>query len=113
MTIPVMYLWPLGCLTLIGFVHTLFAIEEVAYKIMHRSPMTDKGMPRDESKVRDPERIVLSRAVECVQARAYYEYTISFYGEGEAEVYLTQVLQKAEDDLSESVANLLGAEAAS
>ena len=36
MTIPVMYLWPLSCLTLIGFVHTLFAIEEVAYKIMQR-----------------------------------------------------------------------------
>ena len=33
MTIPVMYLWPLGCLTLIGFVHTLFAIEEVMYKL--------------------------------------------------------------------------------
>jgi hypothetical protein len=33
MTIPVMYLWPLGCLTLIGFVHTLFAIEEMAYKL--------------------------------------------------------------------------------
>ena len=36
MTIPVLYLWPLGCLTLIGFVHTLFAIEEMAHQIMQR-----------------------------------------------------------------------------
>jgi hypothetical protein len=36
MTIPVMYLWPLGCLTLIGFVHTLFAVEEVVHKIMKK-----------------------------------------------------------------------------
>ena len=36
MTIPTPYLWPLGCLTLIGFVHTLFAVEEVVHKIMQR-----------------------------------------------------------------------------
>jgi hypothetical protein len=36
MTIPVMYLWPLGCLTLIGLVHAVFALEEVAYKIMQK-----------------------------------------------------------------------------
>ena len=36
MTIPVMYLWPLGCLTLIGLVHAVFAIEEVVHKIMRR-----------------------------------------------------------------------------
>ena len=34
MTIPVMYLWPLGCLAMIGLVHAVFAIEEVAYTIM-------------------------------------------------------------------------------
>ena len=36
MTIPVMYLWPLGCLAMIGLVHAVFALEEVAYKIMRR-----------------------------------------------------------------------------
>ena len=36
MTIPVMYLWPLGCLTIIGLIHAVFAIEEVAYKIMQK-----------------------------------------------------------------------------
>jgi hypothetical protein len=36
MTIPAEWAWPLGCLTLIGFVHTLFAIEEVAHKIVQR-----------------------------------------------------------------------------
>jgi len=36
MTIPVMYLWPLGCLTLIGFVHTLFAIEELLHRLIRR-----------------------------------------------------------------------------
>ena len=36
MTISVMYLWPLGCLAVIGLVHIVFAIEEVAYKIMRR-----------------------------------------------------------------------------
>ena len=36
MTIPVMYLWPLGCLAMIGLVHAVFAIEEVAHKIMQR-----------------------------------------------------------------------------
>ena len=34
MTIPIPYLWPLGCLAMIGLVHAVFAIEEVAYKIM-------------------------------------------------------------------------------
>lgn len=36
MTIPTPYLWPLGCLAMIGLVHAVFAIEEVVYKIMRR-----------------------------------------------------------------------------
>jgi hypothetical protein len=31
-----MYLWPLGCLAMIGLVHAVFAIEEVVYKAMQR-----------------------------------------------------------------------------
>jgi hypothetical protein len=31
-----MYLWPLGCLAMIGLVHAVFAIEEVAYKVMQK-----------------------------------------------------------------------------
>ena len=112
MTIPTPYLWPLGCLAMIGLVHAVFAVEEVAYKIMHRSPMTDKGMPRDESKVRDAERIVLSRAVEFVQACLYCQYAIAEYGEGEAELHSAQVRQ-SEEDLHTAVADLLAAEAAS
>jgi hypothetical protein len=36
MTIPVMYLWPLGCLTLIGLVHAVFAIEEMIYRVLSK-----------------------------------------------------------------------------
>lgn len=36
MTIPTPYLWPLGCLTMIGLVHAVFAIEEVVHKIMQK-----------------------------------------------------------------------------
>lgn len=37
MTIPTSYLWPLGCLTLIGLVHAVFAIEELLHHIVNRS----------------------------------------------------------------------------
>jgi hypothetical protein len=37
MTIPVMYLWPLGCLAMIGLVHAVFAIEDLLHHIVHRS----------------------------------------------------------------------------
>lgn len=30
MTIPILYLWPLGCLTAIGAIHAAFAIEDAA-----------------------------------------------------------------------------------
>ena len=36
MTIPTPYLWPLGCLAMIGLVHIVFAIEEVVYKTMQK-----------------------------------------------------------------------------
>lgn len=36
MTIPTPYLWPLGCLAMIGLVHIVFALEEVAHKIMQK-----------------------------------------------------------------------------
>jgi hypothetical protein len=36
MTIPVMYLWPLGCLAMVGLVHAVFAIEEMAHHIMQK-----------------------------------------------------------------------------
>jgi hypothetical protein len=36
MTIPTPYLWPLGCLAMIGLVHAVFAIEEMVYKIMKK-----------------------------------------------------------------------------
>jgi hypothetical protein len=31
-----MYLWPLGCLAMIGLVHAVFAIEEVVYHVVQR-----------------------------------------------------------------------------
>ena len=36
MTIPTPYLWPLGCLAMIGLVHAVFAIEEMLYQIAQR-----------------------------------------------------------------------------
>jgi hypothetical protein len=36
MTIPTPYLWPLGCLTLIGLVHAVFAIEELLHRLIRR-----------------------------------------------------------------------------
>jgi len=36
MTIPTPYVWPLGCLTLIGLVHAVFAIEELLYRLIRR-----------------------------------------------------------------------------
>jgi hypothetical protein len=39
MTIPTPYLWPLGCLVLIGLVHAVFAIEEVIHKIINAIPL--------------------------------------------------------------------------
>lgn len=69
-------------------------------------------MPRDESKVQEAERIVLSRAVQFAEALGYYEFTLSFHRKGEVEPYLSQV-KKVEDDLRAAVASLLAAEAAS
>ena len=34
MTIPTIYLWPLGCLTAIGAVHAAFAIEEMVLTVV-------------------------------------------------------------------------------
>jgi hypothetical protein len=34
--IPTPYLWPLGCLTLIGLVHAVFAIEELLHRLIRR-----------------------------------------------------------------------------
>jgi hypothetical protein len=31
-----MYLWPLGCLAMIGLVHAVFAIEELLYRLIRR-----------------------------------------------------------------------------
>ena len=39
MTIPTPYLWPLGCLAMIGLVHAVFAIEEVIRKIINAIPL--------------------------------------------------------------------------
>ena len=39
MTIPTPYLWPLGCLAMIGLVHVVFAIEEVIHKIINAIPL--------------------------------------------------------------------------
>ena len=39
MTIPTPYLWPLGCLAMIGLVHVVFAIEEVIRKIINAIPL--------------------------------------------------------------------------
>ena len=36
MTIPTPYLWPLGCLAMIGLVHAVFAIEEVVHQTVRR-----------------------------------------------------------------------------
>ena len=36
MTIPTPYLWPLGCLAMIGLVHAVFAIEEMLHQIAQR-----------------------------------------------------------------------------
>lgn len=36
MMIPTMYLWPLGCLAALGFVHLVFAIEEALYRVMSK-----------------------------------------------------------------------------
>jgi hypothetical protein len=36
MTIPTPYLWPLGCLAMIGLIHAVFAFEEVVHKIMQK-----------------------------------------------------------------------------
>jgi len=36
MTIPTPYLWPLGCLTLIGLIHAVFAIKELLYRLIRR-----------------------------------------------------------------------------
>ena len=41
MTIPTMYLWPLGCLTAIGAVHAAFVIED-AVRIVVR--LLSKGV---------------------------------------------------------------------
>jgi hypothetical protein len=35
MTIPTMYLWPLGCLTAIGAIHAAFAIEDAVRTFLH------------------------------------------------------------------------------
>mgnify|MGYP003646286622 CR=1 FL=1 len=35
MTIPTPYLWPLGCLAMIGLIHAVFAIEEMLYEIIN------------------------------------------------------------------------------
>jgi hypothetical protein len=36
MTIPTPYLWPLGCLAMIGLVHAVFAIEEMIYRVLSK-----------------------------------------------------------------------------
>jgi hypothetical protein len=36
MTIPTPYLWPLGCLVLIGLLHTVLLIEEVVHQVARR-----------------------------------------------------------------------------
>ena len=39
MTIPTPYLWPLGCLAVLGAIHAVFAIEEVIRKIINAIPL--------------------------------------------------------------------------
>ena len=34
MTIPMLYLWPLGCLTAIGAIHAAFAIEDAVRTLL-------------------------------------------------------------------------------
>ena len=36
MNIPTPYLWPLGCLTLIGLIRAVFAIEELLHRLIRR-----------------------------------------------------------------------------
>jgi hypothetical protein len=68
-------------------------------------------MTRDESKVRDAERVVLSRAVEFDEALNTY-YTGESGEDQRWRVYLDN-LTKAEKALRAAVAALLAAEAAS
>jgi len=36
MTIPVGWAWPLGCLVLIGLLHTVLLIEEMIYRALSK-----------------------------------------------------------------------------
>jgi hypothetical protein len=36
MTIPTEWAWPLGCMVLIGLLHTVLLIEEVVHQIIRR-----------------------------------------------------------------------------
>lgn len=75
-----------------------------------REPEDETARANDQN-VRDAERVVISRAVEFVQACAYCEFAIAEYGEGESELHLRHVKQ-VEEALCTAVADLLAAEAA-
>ena len=70
--------------------------------------MTDKGMPRDESKVQKAEQIVLTHAVAFVEALDLYDRIWSGEHDGP---YLSR-LGDTQDALRVAVATLLAAEAA-
>ena len=64
--------------------------------------------PEQLAMVQDAEQVVVSRAVEFVQACAHHVFTIMEYGEGEAELHRPQ-LDQVEEDLVTAVADLLAA----
>ena len=72
--------------------------------------MTDEQMPRDESKVQEAERVVLSRAVEFDEALNTYYTGESGEDHQRWRVYLDN-LTNAEKALRVAVASLLAAEA--
>jgi hypothetical protein len=36
MTIPIPYLWPLGCLAMLGAIHAAFCLEEIIVNVLRR-----------------------------------------------------------------------------
>jgi hypothetical protein len=70
--------------------------------------MTDKEMPRDESKVQEAEQLVLDRAVAFVESLKMYDS----YPKDMAEKYMKKIVKEWEDELRVAVATLLAAEAA-
>ena len=64
--------------------------------------------PDQWAMVRDAERVVVSRAVEFVQACSHHVFTIMEYGEGEAELHRLE-LEQVEEGLVTAVADLLAA----